>query len=46
MISPEGYYEMNLKDKTEKEIRSVIRGLKNEIGCSHYAIIPNVKKKD
>lgn len=32
MISPEGYYEMNLKGKTEKEIRSAIRGLKNEIG--------------
>ena len=32
MISPEGYYEMNLKGKSEKEIRSVIRGLKNEIG--------------
>lgn len=32
MISPEGYYEMNIKGKSEKEIRSVIRGLKNEIG--------------
>ena len=32
MISPDGYYEMNLKGKSEKEIRSVIRGLKNEIG--------------
>ena len=32
MISPEGYYEMNLKGKSEKEIRSAIRGLKNEIG--------------
>ncbi|MDO4474776.1 MAG: hypothetical protein Q4B75_09015 [Eubacteriales bacterium] len=31
MISPEGYYEMNLKGKSEKEIRSAIRGLKNEI---------------
>lgn len=32
MISPESYYEMNLKGKTEQEIRSAIRGLKNEIG--------------
>lgn len=32
MISPEGYYEMYLKGKTEQEIRSAIRGLKNEIG--------------
>ena len=32
MISPEGYYEMNLKGKSEKEIRSAIRGLKNETG--------------
>lgn len=32
MMSYEDYYEMNLKGKTEKEIRSVIRGLKNEIG--------------
>ena len=32
MISPEGYYEMNLKGKSEKEVRSAIRGLKNEIG--------------
>ena len=29
MISPEGYYEMNLKGKSEKEIRSAIRGQKN-----------------
>lgn len=28
MISPESYFEMNLKGKAEKEIRSVIRGLK------------------
>ena len=32
MISPESYFEMNLKGKTEKEIRSAIRGLKDEIG--------------
>ncbi len=32
MISPEGYYEEILKGKTEKEIQSTIRGLKNEIG--------------
>lgn len=32
MISPESYYEMNLKGKDEKQLRSVIRGLKNEIG--------------
>lgn len=32
MISPESYYEYNLKGKNEKEILSKIRGLKNEIG--------------
>lgn len=32
MISPESYYELYLKGKTEKEIRTAIRGLKNEIG--------------
>jgi len=32
MICPETYYEMNLKGKDEKQIRSAIRGLKNEIG--------------
>lgn len=32
MISPDGYYEVYLKGKSEKEIRSTIRGLKNEIG--------------
>ena len=32
MISPEGYYEMNIKGKSEKEILSAIRGLKTEIG--------------
>ena len=32
MISPESYYEMNLKGKSEEEIRSAIRGLKREIG--------------
>lgn len=32
MISPESYYEMNLKGKSEKEIRSAIRGLKKQIG--------------
>lgn len=32
MISPEGYYEEYLKGKTEKQIVSVIRGLKKEIG--------------
>ncbi|MDD6467224.1 MAG: hypothetical protein PUF50_03480 [Erysipelotrichaceae bacterium] len=32
MISPETYYELNLKDKNEKELLSVIRGLKNKIG--------------
>ena len=32
MISPESYYEMNLKGKTAKQIMSAIRGLKNEIG--------------
>ena len=32
MISPEGYYEVYLKGKTEKEIRTAIRSLKNNIG--------------
>lgn len=32
MISPESYYEVHLKGKSEKEILSAIRGLKNEIG--------------
>lgn len=32
MISPESYYELHLKGKSEKEILSAIRGLKNQIG--------------
>lgn len=32
MLSPESYYEIHLKDKSEEELRSVIRGLKNELG--------------
>jgi len=32
MISPEGYYEENLKGKTKEQIMSAIRGLKQEIG--------------
>ena len=32
MISPETYYEMNLKGKNANQIMSAIRGLKNEIG--------------
>ncbi|MBR0577284.1 hypothetical protein KCG48_13270 [Proteiniclasticum sp. BAD-10] len=32
MISPEGYYEEYLKGKTEAQIMSAIRGLKQEIG--------------
>ncbi len=32
MISPEGYYKMELKDKPAEEIAKKIRGLKNEIG--------------
>lgn len=32
MISPENYYELHLKGKSEKEILSAIRGLKNQIG--------------
>lgn len=32
MICSESYYEMNLKGKDEKQLRSAIRGLKNEIG--------------
>ena len=32
MISPEWYYEENLKGKTAKEIMTAIRGLKKQIG--------------
>lgn len=32
MISPESYYDMNLKGKDAEQIMSAIRGLKNEIG--------------
>ena len=32
MISPEGYYEENLKGKTKEQIMSAIRGLKQEMG--------------
>ena len=32
MISPEGFYEMELKGKTPEQIMTVIRGLKREIG--------------
>ena len=32
MISPETYYEMNLKGKTAEQIMTAIRGLKQEIG--------------
>lgn len=32
MISPESYYEMNLKGKTAEQIMRAIRGLKKEIG--------------
>ena len=32
MISPESYFELYLKGKSEKEILSAIRGLKNQIG--------------
>lgn len=32
MISPENYFELYLKGKSEKEILSAIRGLKNQIG--------------
>jgi len=32
MISPEGYYEEYLKEKTKEQIMSAIRGLKQEIG--------------
>lgn len=32
MISPESYYEMNLKGKNADQIMRAIRGLKNEIG--------------
>lgn len=32
MISPEEFYETELKDKDEKQLLSIIRGLKNQIG--------------
>ncbi len=32
MISPEGYYDIHLKDKDMKQIMTAIRGLKQEIG--------------
>jgi len=32
MISPESYYEDNLREKDAKQIRTIIRGLKNEMG--------------
>lgn len=32
MISPESYYEEYLKDKSEEQMLTVIRGLKNHIG--------------
>ncbi len=32
MVSPEGYYETELKGKTAEDIAKKIRGLKNEIG--------------
>ena len=32
MICPETYYEMNLKGKSEEEVLTAIRNLKNEIG--------------
>lgn len=38
MISPEGYYEMELKGKSAEEIAKKIRGLKNEIGHLKKAI--------
>lgn len=32
MISPEGYYEIELKGKTKKQLMTAIRGLKQEMG--------------
>lgn len=32
MISPENYYEEYLREKDAKQIMSIIRGLKNEMG--------------
>ena len=32
MISPESYYEDNLREKDAKQIMTIIRGLKNEMG--------------
>lgn len=46
MISPESYYEMNLKGKTENEILTAIRGLKMKIGTSktRWNILITVEK--
>ncbi len=38
MISPEGYYRMNLEGKTKKEIVEEIRFLKQEIADLKYDI--------
>lgn len=32
MLSPENYYDIHLKGKSERQIKAAIRGLKNEIG--------------
>ena len=32
MMSPDGYYEWHLKGKSQEQIKSAIRGLKNQIG--------------
>ena len=32
MISPEAFYEINLKGKTADQIMTIIRGLKQELG--------------
>ena len=41
MISPEGYYEENLKGKTKEQIISAIRGLKQEIGWANLIFRKN-----
>lgn len=47
MICPESYYEMNLKGKDEKHLRSAIRGLKNEMGhLKNVMENPNYEEQD
>ena len=47
MISPDTFYEMNLKGKTEEQIMTIIRGLKREIGrLKNIVENPNYKNRE